>query len=151
PISAPPSAATCYAAYPVEYGKLLHIPVNLDFPEMFTFAVFQTSGSSFDLLFRYNFLKRFLEHHKVFINSLRLHRSFYGGLADQLCVTELAAAEGRPCWNGEDVVKSCAAPEAYCRDASVSSESVELGHNISCDLTPDCSQLLSMMHVLLEM
>ncbi|XP_075805690.1 glypican-5 isoform X4 [Microtus pennsylvanicus] len=45
---------------------------------------------------------------KEFINSLRLHRSFYGGLADQLCITELAAAEGRPCWNGEDVVKSYA-------------------------------------------
>ncbi|ERE87033.1 glypican-5 [Cricetulus griseus] len=43
---------------------------------------------------------------KEFINSLRLHRSFYGGLADQLCITELAAAEGRPCWNGEDVVQS---------------------------------------------
>ncbi|XP_028627749.1 glypican-5 [Grammomys surdaster] len=45
---------------------------------------------------------------KEFINSLRLHRSFYGGLADQLCVTELAAAEGRPCWNGEDIVQSYA-------------------------------------------
>ncbi|XP_060247571.1 glypican-5 isoform X4 [Meriones unguiculatus] len=43
---------------------------------------------------------------KEFINSLRLHRSFYGGLADQLCINELAAAEGSPCWNGEDVVKS---------------------------------------------
>uniref|UniRef100_A0ABK0LE32 Glypican 5 n=1 Tax=Rattus norvegicus TaxID=10116 RepID=A0ABK0LE32_RAT len=45
---------------------------------------------------------------KEFINSLRLHRSFYGGLADQLCVNEWAAAEGRPCWNGEDIVKSYA-------------------------------------------
>ncbi|KAM7321189.1 hypothetical protein ACRRTK_019281 [Alexandromys fortis] len=43
---------------------------------------------------------------REFISSLRLHRSFYGGLADQLCITELAAAEGRPCWNGEDIVKS---------------------------------------------
>lgn len=42
---------------------------------------------------------------REFINSLRLHRSFYGGLADQLCIAELAAAEGRPCWNGEDIVK----------------------------------------------
>ncbi|XP_075418831.1 glypican-5 [Tenrec ecaudatus] len=43
---------------------------------------------------------------KEFINSLRLFRTFYGGLADQLCVHELAAADGLPCWNGEDVVKS---------------------------------------------
>ncbi|XP_069323202.1 glypican-5 [Eulemur rufifrons] len=43
---------------------------------------------------------------KEFINSLRLYKSFYGGLADQLCVNELAAAEGVPCWNGEDIVKS---------------------------------------------
>nr|XP_020145861.1 glypican-5 [Microcebus murinus] len=43
---------------------------------------------------------------KEFINSLRLYRSFYGGLADQLCVNELAAADGVPCWNGEDIVKS---------------------------------------------
>jgi hypothetical protein len=42
---------------------------------------------------------------REFINSLRLYRSFYGDLADQLCVNELAAAEGLPCWNGEDVVK----------------------------------------------
>ncbi|XP_003789669.1 glypican-5 [Otolemur garnettii] len=41
-----------------------------------------------------------------FINSLRLYRSFYGGLADQLCVNELAAADGAPCWDGEDVVDS---------------------------------------------
>ncbi|XP_070264939.1 glypican-5 isoform X2 [Myotis yumanensis] len=43
---------------------------------------------------------------KEFINSLRLHGSFYGGLADQLCVNDLAAADGLPCWNGEDIVKS---------------------------------------------
>nr|KAF6373762.1 glypican 5 [Pipistrellus kuhlii] len=43
---------------------------------------------------------------KEFINSLRLHRTFYGGLADQLCVNDLAAADGLPCWNGEDIVKS---------------------------------------------
>ncbi|XP_049708870.1 glypican-5 [Elephas maximus indicus] len=43
---------------------------------------------------------------KEFINSLRLFRTFYGGLADQLCVNELAAADGLPCWNGEDIVKS---------------------------------------------
>ncbi|XP_006913870.1 glypican-5 [Pteropus alecto] len=43
---------------------------------------------------------------KEFINSLRLHRTFYGALADQLCVNDLAAADGLPCWNGEDIVKS---------------------------------------------
>ncbi|XP_024422817.1 glypican-5 [Desmodus rotundus] len=43
---------------------------------------------------------------KEFITSLRLHRTFYGGLADRLCVRDLAAAEGLPCWNGEDVVNS---------------------------------------------
>ncbi|XP_062051141.1 glypican-5 [Lepus europaeus] len=43
---------------------------------------------------------------KEFINSLRLYRSFYGVLADQLCINDLAAAEGVPCWNGEDVVRS---------------------------------------------
>ncbi|CAD7680969.1 unnamed protein product [Nyctereutes procyonoides] len=43
---------------------------------------------------------------KEFINSLRLYRTFYGGLADELCVNELAAADGLPCWNGEDIVKS---------------------------------------------
>uniref|UniRef100_A0A8C0LE69 Glypican 5 n=1 Tax=Canis lupus dingo TaxID=286419 RepID=A0A8C0LE69_CANLU len=42
---------------------------------------------------------------KEFINSLRLYRTFYGGLADELCVNELAAADGLPCWNGEDIVK----------------------------------------------
>ncbi|XP_041054557.1 glypican-5-like isoform X3 [Carcharodon carcharias] len=43
---------------------------------------------------------------KEFINSLRLYRALYGGLADQLCINDLAAADGRTCWNGEDVVKS---------------------------------------------
>ncbi|XP_071064339.1 glypican-5 isoform X2 [Dasypus novemcinctus] len=43
---------------------------------------------------------------KEFINSLRLYRTFYGGLADKLCVNELAAADGLPCWNGEDIAKS---------------------------------------------
>nr|XP_011731880.1 glypican-5 [Macaca nemestrina] len=46
------------------------------------------------------------QEEKEFINSLRLYRSFYGGLADQLCANELAAADGLPCWNGEDIVKS---------------------------------------------
>ncbi|NWV36842.1 GPC5 protein, partial [Grantiella picta] len=42
---------------------------------------------------------------KEFISHLRLYRAFYGGLADQLCGNELAAADGVPCWNGEDVVR----------------------------------------------
>uniref|UniRef100_A0A8C6NE63 Uncharacterized protein n=1 Tax=Melopsittacus undulatus TaxID=13146 RepID=A0A8C6NE63_MELUD len=42
---------------------------------------------------------------KEFIRQLRLYRAFYGGLADQLCSNELAAADGLPCWNGEDVVR----------------------------------------------
>uniref|UniRef100_A0A8D0H394 Glypican 5 n=1 Tax=Sphenodon punctatus TaxID=8508 RepID=A0A8D0H394_SPHPU len=41
---------------------------------------------------------------KEFIHSLRLYRTFYGGLADQLCINELAAADGQACWNGEDVI-----------------------------------------------
>ncbi|XP_032907387.1 glypican-5 isoform X6 [Catharus ustulatus] len=43
---------------------------------------------------------------KEFIGHLHLYRAFYGGLADQLCGNELAAADGLPCWNGEDVVRS---------------------------------------------
>ncbi|NWW11052.1 GPC5 protein, partial [Oreocharis arfaki] len=43
---------------------------------------------------------------KELISHLRLYRAFYGGLADQLCGNELAAADGLPCWNGEDVVRS---------------------------------------------
>ncbi|XP_030315144.1 glypican-5 [Calypte anna] len=43
---------------------------------------------------------------KEFLSHLRLYRAFYGGLADQLCSTELAAADGLPCWNGEDVIRS---------------------------------------------
>ncbi|KAK9542895.1 hypothetical protein VZT92_000718 [Zoarces viviparus] len=41
-----------------------------------------------------------------FLNSLRLYRTFYGGLADQLCVSELASGDGLSCWNGTDIVKS---------------------------------------------
>ncbi|XP_078077770.1 glypican-5a isoform X2 [Mustelus asterias] len=43
---------------------------------------------------------------KEFVNSLRLYRALYGGLADQLCVNDLAAADGLTCWSGDDVVKS---------------------------------------------
>ncbi|XP_073697895.1 glypican-5-like [Garra rufa] len=40
---------------------------------------------------------------KEFINSLRLYRAFYGGLADQLCVSDLASGDGLDCWNGAHV------------------------------------------------
>ncbi|XP_039602254.1 glypican-5a [Polypterus senegalus] len=41
-----------------------------------------------------------------FIDSLRLYRTFYGAVADQLCASELAAPDGLSCWNGVDLVKS---------------------------------------------
>ncbi|XP_053332618.1 glypican-5a [Clarias gariepinus] len=41
-----------------------------------------------------------------FLSSLRHYRAFYGGLADQMCVRELASTDGHTCWNGNDVVKS---------------------------------------------
>ncbi|KAM9409609.1 glypican-5a isoform 2-T2 [Pholidichthys leucotaenia] len=41
-----------------------------------------------------------------FLNSLRLFRTFYGGLADQLCVSDLASGDGLSCWNGTEIVKS---------------------------------------------
>uniref|UniRef100_A0A8C1JT96 Glypican 5a n=1 Tax=Cyprinus carpio TaxID=7962 RepID=A0A8C1JT96_CYPCA len=40
---------------------------------------------------------------KEFLSSLRLHRAFYGGLADQLCVSDLAPGDGTACWNGAGV------------------------------------------------
>lgn len=43
---------------------------------------------------------------KEFLGSLRLWRTYYGGLADQLCVGELASADSQACWNGADVVRS---------------------------------------------
>ncbi|KPP77807.1 hypothetical protein Z043_102740 [Scleropages formosus] len=47
----------------------------------------------------------FSSRRREFINSLRLHRTFYGGLADQLCVGEVASEDGLSCWNGADVTK----------------------------------------------
>ncbi|XP_051234997.1 glypican-5a [Dicentrarchus labrax] len=41
-----------------------------------------------------------------FLNGLRFYRTYYGGLADQLCVSELASGDGLSCWNGTDIVKS---------------------------------------------
>ncbi|XP_039913096.1 glypican-5 isoform X3 [Hirundo rustica] len=48
----------------------------------------------------------FAHRRKEFISHLRLYRAFYGGLVDHLCGNELAAADGHPCWNGEDVIRS---------------------------------------------
>ncbi|KTG42643.1 hypothetical protein cypCar_00045973 [Cyprinus carpio] len=42
---------------------------------------------------------------KEFLSSLRLHRAFYGGLADQLCVSDLAPGDGTACWNGAGVAR----------------------------------------------
>ncbi|NWS72464.1 GPC5 protein, partial [Crotophaga sulcirostris] len=69
-------------------------------------------GCSFDQniqglkVFSRNSEETLANRRKEFISHLRLHRAFYGGLADQLCGNELAAADGLPCWNGEDVVRS---------------------------------------------
>ncbi|XP_040914469.1 glypican-5a isoform X2 [Toxotes jaculatrix] len=41
-----------------------------------------------------------------FLSSLRHYRTYYGGLADQLCVTEPDYGDGLSCWNGTDIVKS---------------------------------------------
>ncbi|XP_068178514.1 glypican-5a isoform X2 [Antennarius striatus] len=41
-----------------------------------------------------------------FLNSLRLYRTHYGGLADRLCVSVLASGDGLSCWNGTNIVKS---------------------------------------------
>ncbi|NXD15178.1 GPC5 protein, partial [Nothocercus nigrocapillus] len=74
----------------------------------------QSPGCSFDQNKDNQVLKMFsrdseetlANRRKAFIGHLRLYRAFYGGLADQLCANELAAADGLPCWNGEDVVRS---------------------------------------------
>ncbi|XP_053269282.1 glypican-5a [Pleuronectes platessa] len=41
-----------------------------------------------------------------FLSSMRHYRTYYGGLADQLCVSELVFGDGQSCWNGTDIVKS---------------------------------------------
>ncbi|XP_051495322.1 glypican-5 [Apus apus] len=74
----------------------------------------QSPGCSFDQnkdnqrlkMFSRNSEETLANRRKEFISQLRLYRAFYGGLADQLCSNELAAADGLPCWNGEDVVRS---------------------------------------------
>lgn len=40
-----------------------------------------------------------------FISSLRLYRTFYGGLADLLCVSDLSSGDGLACWNGAEFDK----------------------------------------------
>ncbi|KAL9866906.1 glypican-5 isoform 2-T2 [Geothlypis trichas] len=74
----------------------------------------QSPGCSFDQNKDNQVLKMFsrdseqtlTNRRKEFLRHLRLYRAFYGGLADQLCANELAAADGLPCWNGEDLVQS---------------------------------------------
>ncbi|XP_058484505.1 glypican-5a isoform X2 [Solea solea] len=39
------------------------------------------------------------------LRTLRHYRTYYGGLADQLCVSELVSSDGLSCWNGTDIVK----------------------------------------------
>ncbi|NXT79476.1 GPC5 protein, partial [Zapornia atra] len=73
----------------------------------------QSPGCAFDQNKVYQGLKMFsrdseetlTNRRKEFISQLRLYKAFYGGLADQLCGNELAAADGLPCWNGEDLVR----------------------------------------------
>ncbi|XP_073698795.1 glypican-5-like [Garra rufa] len=57
---------------------------------------------------------------KEFINSLRLYRAFYGGLADQLCVSDLASGDGLDCWNGAHVA-SFISDKAAVRGSAASS------------------------------
>lgn len=40
-----------------------------------------------------------------FLSSLRLYLTYYGGLADQLCVSDLASNDALSCWNGTEIVK----------------------------------------------
>ncbi|XP_007554000.1 glypican-5a [Poecilia latipinna] len=43
---------------------------------------------------------------KDFLKTLRTFSTFYGGLADQLCLQGLSSGDGVPCWNGTNIVKS---------------------------------------------
>ncbi|MEQ2205660.1 hypothetical protein XENOCAPTIV_007789, partial [Xenoophorus captivus] len=40
-----------------------------------------------------------------FLKTLRTFSTFYGGLADQMCLQELSSGDGLPCWNGTNIVK----------------------------------------------
>uniref|UniRef100_A0A3B3X1B5 Glypican 5a n=1 Tax=Poecilia mexicana TaxID=48701 RepID=A0A3B3X1B5_9TELE len=42
---------------------------------------------------------------KDFLKTLRTFSTFYGGLADQLCLQGLSSGDGVPCWNGTNIVK----------------------------------------------
>lgn len=46
------------------------------------------------------------QRRKDFLNSLRFYRTYYGGLADQLCVSDLSRSDGTSCWNGTSIVQS---------------------------------------------
>lgn len=46
------------------------------------------------------------ERRRDFLSHLRIYRTYYGGLADQLCVSELSPGDGTSCWNGTNIVKS---------------------------------------------
>lgn len=46
------------------------------------------------------------QRRKDFLSGLRFYRTYYGGLADQLCVSELSRADGTSCWNGTNIVQS---------------------------------------------
>ncbi|KAJ0002307.1 hypothetical protein NQD34_002103 [Periophthalmus magnuspinnatus] len=41
---------------------------------------------------------------KDFLSGLRFYRTYSGGLADQLCVSDLSRSDGTPCWNGTHIV-----------------------------------------------
>lgn len=40
-----------------------------------------------------------------FLKNLRAFSTFYGGLADHMCLQELSSGDGVPCWNGTNIVK----------------------------------------------
>lgn len=68
-----------------------------------------------------------------FLNSLRLYRTYYGGLADQLCVSELASGEGLSCWNGTETVKRFVSKKVNIQNGEKFKEKkkslIETGHN----------------------
>ncbi|KAK7913267.1 hypothetical protein WMY93_013478 [Mugilogobius chulae] len=46
------------------------------------------------------------QRRKDFLSGLRFYRTYYGGLADQLCVSDLSRSDGTSCWNGTSIVHS---------------------------------------------
>lgn len=46
------------------------------------------------------------QRRKDFLSGLRLYRTYYGGLADQLCMSDLSRSDGTSCWNGTNIVQS---------------------------------------------